>query len=36
MRNLFAIWKRPINLATKYDDKEVVFHFDGKELKTQS
>jgi stage V sporulation protein R len=36
MRNLFAIWKRPINLATKYDEKQVVFHFDGKELKTLS
>jgi stage V sporulation protein R len=36
MRNLFAIWKRPINLATKYDEKQVVFHFDGKELKTQA
>lgn len=33
MRNIFAIWKRPVNLRTFYDDKEVIFHFDGKELK---
>lgn len=33
MRNIFAIWKRPVNLSTEYEDKEVVFHFDGKELK---
>ena len=34
LRNLHAIWKRPVNLATKYEDKEVVFHFNGKEFKT--
>ncbi|MFZ4713566.1 MAG: SpoVR family protein [Bacteriovoracaceae bacterium] len=33
MRNIFALWKRPINIRTKYDDKEVIFHFDGKEMK---
>lgn len=36
MRNLFAIWKRPVSLATAYEDKEVIFTFDGKELKTAS
>ncbi len=36
LRNLYAIWKRPVNLRTKYEEKEVVFHFDGKELKTLS
>lgn len=36
LRNLFAIWRRPVNLKTKYEDKEVVFHFDGKEFKPQS
>ena len=35
LRNLFAIWKRPVNLKTKYDDKEVIFNFDGKEFKPQ-
>tara|TARA_Y100000780_G_scaffold155505_1_gene140188 strand:- start:222106 stop:223608 length:1503 start_codon:yes stop_codon:yes gene_type:complete len=33
MSNIFAIWKRPVNLSTQYEDKEVVFHFDGKEMK---
>ncbi len=33
MRNLYAIWKRPVNLATTYEDKEVVFNFNGNELK---
>jgi stage V sporulation protein R len=35
LRNLFAIWKRPVNLRTKYEEKDVVFHFDGKEFKPQ-
>ncbi len=35
LRNLFAIWRRPVNLKTKYEDKEVIFHFDGKEFKPQ-
>jgi stage V sporulation protein R len=33
LRNLFAIWKRPVNLKTKYEEKEVIFNFDGKEFK---
>lgn len=36
LRNLQAIWRRPVNLATKYEDKEVIFQFDGKEFKTIS
>ena len=36
LRNLFAIWRRPVNLKTKYEDKEVIFHFDGKEFKPQN
>lgn len=35
LRNLYAIWKRPVNLRTKYEEKEVIFHFDGKEFKPQ-
>jgi stage V sporulation protein R len=35
LRNLYAIWRRPVNLKTKYEDKEVIFHFDGKEFKPQ-
>jgi len=34
LRNIYALWKRPVNLVTKYDDKEVRFHFDGEEVKT--
>lgn len=33
MRNLYFMWKRPVNLTTSYEDKEVIFNFDGKELK---
>jgi stage V sporulation protein R len=33
MRNLYFLWRRPVNLTTKYEDKEVTFHFNGKELK---
>jgi stage V sporulation protein R len=36
LRNLFAIWRRPVNLKTKYEEKEVIFHFDGKEFRPQS
>lgn len=35
LRNLYAIWKRPVNLKTIYEEKEVIFHFDGKEFKPQ-
>lgn len=33
LKNIFALWKRPVNLATFYDDKESIFVFDGKEMK---
>ena len=36
LKNLHGIWRRPVNLATSYEDKEVVFHFDGKEMKVFS
>lgn len=32
LKNLFALWKRPVNLSTKYEDKEVIFKFDGKDF----
>jgi stage V sporulation protein R len=35
LRNLFAIWRRPVNLRTKYEDKEIIFHFDGKEFRPE-
>jgi stage V sporulation protein R len=33
MRNLYALWKRPINLQTTVEDKEITFNFNGQELK---
>jgi len=36
LRNLFALWKRPVNLQTTLEDKGVVFKFDGKEFKHTS
>jgi len=36
MSNLYSIWKRPVSLTTKYEDKVVIFQFDGKELKAVS
>tara|TARA_B100001971_G_C18268036_1_gene596521 strand:+ start:94690 stop:96210 length:1521 start_codon:yes stop_codon:yes gene_type:complete len=33
MRNIYYIWKRPVNLSTIFEEKEVIFHFDGKQLK---
>lgn len=33
MKNIHGLWKRPVNLVTKYDGKEVTFCFDGEELK---
>jgi len=35
MKNIFHIWKRPINLATISEEKESVLHFDGQELKPE-
>jgi stage V sporulation protein R len=33
LKNIHAIWKRPVNIVTKYEDKEVIFKFDGVEMK---
>lgn len=30
LRNLYFIWKRPVNLQTRYEEKDVFFSFDGK------
>ena len=32
LKNLAAIWRRPVNLATVIDGKEKVIRHDGKEL----
>jgi len=33
LRNLYNLWKRPVNLKTIVEEKETIFNFDGKELK---
>ncbi len=34
MRNIYFVWKRPVNISTKIEDKEVVYKYDGKEFKS--
>lgn len=36
LKNMYILWKRPINLFTQYDDGDAVFRFDGKEFKTKT
>ena len=33
LKNLVAIWRRPVNLATVIDEKPKVLRHDGSELK---
>jgi len=33
LKNIYAIWKRPVNLVTKVEEQDTVFLFDGKEMK---
>ena len=33
LRNIFALWKRPVNIATKQEGKDMVFVYNGKEFK---
>jgi stage V sporulation protein R len=33
MKNIYGLWRRPVNLTTIIDDKECIFNFDGKEIK---
>lgn len=33
LKNLVSIWKRPVTIETKVEDKEHVFRYDGKEFK---
>ena len=30
LRNLQSLWRRPVNLVTRYDGKGVMLRFDGK------
>ncbi len=33
LRNLYAIWKRPVNIVSKQEEQNIVLSFDGKEFK---
>lgn len=33
LRNLYALWKRPVNLSTVQEGKEITFCYDGREMK---
>ncbi len=33
MKNLYAIWKRPVSVASTVEDKDVLLTYDGKEFK---
>ena len=34
LKNLFFLWKRPVNLSSLQEGKEIVYSYDGKEIKT--
>lgn len=31
LKNLFALWKRPVHLETRSEEKKLIFSFDGEE-----
>lgn len=33
LRNIYTLWKRPVLIATTFEDKEMIYIFDGKEMK---
>ncbi|MBC7714078.1 MAG: SpoVR family protein [Rhizobacter sp.] len=33
LRNLFALWKRPVNIVSKQEEQTITLSFDGKEFK---
>ncbi len=33
LKNVHALWKRPVCIVTQHEDKESIFSFDGKEMK---
>ena len=33
LRNLYAIWKRPVNITSRQEDQNITLSFDGKEFK---
>lgn len=36
MKNLFKVWKRPVNVATVLDNERRIVGFDGQEFKSQA
>ncbi len=35
LKNIYCVWKKPVNLITKYEETETIFSYDGSELKTK-
>ena len=33
LRNLFALWKRPVNITSRQEEQNITLSFDGKEFK---
>lgn len=33
LRNLFALWKRPVNITSRQEDQNITLSYDGKEFK---
>ncbi len=33
LRNLYAIWKRPVNITSRQEEQDITLSFDGKEFK---
>lgn len=33
LRNLYKLWKRPVHIQTKLDDKDITWDYDGKDFK---
>lgn len=36
LQNLYKVWKRPVNLETRYDERDRLLSFDGKEHSNRS
>jgi len=36
LKNVQAIWKKPVHLVTVMDEKEIVYTHDGEEVKQNS
>lgn len=34
LRNIYALWKRPVNIISKQEEQNITLSFDGKEFKT--